>query len=140
MSRLTTLVPALILTVLPTGFAALPDAHRFDGKWLTTLSCPAYGNAMGFSWHWVSTVKDGGLHGLYGTAGQPASIQIDGNIAPNGTASLFAKGHTGAKQYVVGDLPVGADFSYNIDAHFEAVAGTGTRIEGRPCSYKFTRQ
>jgi len=137
MLRLATILPALILATLPN---ASPDTQRFDGKWQTTLSCPAFGNALGFSWQWVSTVKDGIIHGLYGTAGQPASIQIDGAIAPDGKASLFAKGHTGAKQYVVGDMPVGAQFRYNIDAHFEASTGTGTRIEGRPCSYKFARQ
>lgn len=34
----------------------------------------------------------------------------------------------------------GTKYGYNIDAHFEGTTGTGTRVEGRPCTLKFAKQ
>jgi hypothetical protein len=81
------------------------------------------------------------LHGLHGVAGQPSSLQIDGTIEPDGTGKLYAKGFTNSKEFVPGrDTPRGTEYDYNIDAHFGALMGTGTRVEGRPCSYQFVKQ
>ena len=45
------------------------------------------------------------------------------------------------EEYVPGrDTPKGTEFGYNIDAQFDSTAGTGTRVEGRPCSLKFAKQ
>jgi hypothetical protein len=117
------------------------DAQRFDGKWLTTVSCPAARDALGYSFQFLSTVRDGVFHGLHGTEGAPGSLQIDGTIPPDGNASLYAKGRTGSKEYVPGrDTPRGTEYGYNIEAHFDGSTGTGTRLEGRPCSLKFAKQ
>jgi hypothetical protein len=36
-------------------------ADRFDGKWLTTVSCEAARDALGYSFRFVSEIKDGNL-------------------------------------------------------------------------------
>ncbi len=63
---------ALCLILLP-GVALAADTRRFDGMWQTTVSCAAVRDALGYSYRFVSTVKDGVLHGLRGAAGQPGS-------------------------------------------------------------------
>lgn len=131
----------VMLVTLLSGFALASDPQKFDGKWLTTVSCANYRDALGFSYQFVSTVKDGVFHGVHGTEGEPGSLVIDGTIPPDGKASLYAKGRTGSKEYVPGrDTPKGTEYGYNIDAHFEDAMGTGTRVEGRSCSLKFAKQ
>ena len=62
------LLVALSLMLLPSA-ALAADTQRFDGMWQTTVSCPAARDALGYSFRFVSTVKDGVFHGLHGTAG-----------------------------------------------------------------------
>jgi len=134
------ILPAVLVMLLATVLSA-GDMQKFDGNWLTTVSCANYKDALGFSYQFVSTVKDGVLHGMHGTEGQPGSLAIDGTIQADGKAPLYAKGRTGSKPYVPGqDTPKGTEYGYNIDAHFEGAAGTGTRVEGRPCTLKFAKQ
>jgi hypothetical protein len=133
------LLVALALLLPAASLAA--DGQRFDGMWQTTVSCPAARDALGYSYRFISTVKDSGFHGLHGTAGQPGSLQIDGKIEADGTAKLYANGRTGSKEYVPGrDTPRGTEYGYNIDAKFDGTTGTGTRIEGRPCTFQFEKQ
>jgi hypothetical protein len=135
------MVPAVLTLVLFCGLSAAPDAQNFDGSWLTTVSCDAARDALGYSYQFVSIVKNGLLHGLYGTEGEPSSLKIDGTIASDGTGRLYAIGRTGSKEYVPGrDTPRGTQYSYNIEAHFAGATGSGRRIEGRPCTFAFTKQ
>ncbi len=128
------------LLVLP-GVARAADAHRFDGEWQTTVSCAASRGGLGYSFRFVSTVKDGVLHGLHGTAGEPGSLAIDGTIGEDGVGKLYANGRTGSKEFVPGrDTPRGTEYGYNIDAKFDGSKGTGTRVEGRPCTLEFEKQ
>ncbi|HEY1757312.1 MAG TPA: hypothetical protein VGG72_18205 [Bryobacteraceae bacterium] len=129
---------AIALTVLP---AISRAGEPFDGKWQTTLSCEAARDALGYSFRFISEVKNGKLRGLYGTEGKPSSLLIEGTVSPDGTAKLYATGHTGSKEYVPGrDTPRGSEYNYNIDAHFKDKAGTGTRVEGRACSLQFAKR
>jgi hypothetical protein len=140
MRYLKSILPAVLLIPLA-GVLLASDAQNFDGKWLTTVSCANYQDALGFSYQFVSIVKDGVFHGVHGTVGLAGSLVIDGTIAPDGKASLYAKGRTGSPQYVLGhDTPKGTEYGYNIDAHFEGSTGTGTRVEGRPCAMKFVKK
>jgi hypothetical protein len=133
-------MPAVVLTLL-SSFSFANDTQKFDGNWLTTVSCANYRDALGFSFQFVSAVKDGVFHGVHGTEGEPGSLVIDGTVPPDGKASLYAKGRTGSQQYVPGrDTPKGTEYGYHIDAHFEGTTGTGTRVEGRPCSLNFAKQ
>lgn len=123
------------------GVALAADMQKYDGTWQTTVSCEAARDALGYSFRFDSTVKDGVLHGLHGTEGEPSSLLIDGKIGADGVGKLYAKGRTGSKEYVPGrDTPRGTEYGYNIDAHFEDSTGTGTRVEGRPCTFKFEKQ
>ena len=115
--------------------------ENFDGKWQTTVSCSAARDALGYSFRFISDVKDGNLRGLHGTEGEPSSLLIEGKIDADGNGKLYATGRTGSKEYVPGrETPRGPEYSYNIDAHFKGKSGTGTRVEGRPCSFVFEKQ
>ncbi len=128
----------LVLLVSPSAVLA---GENFDGKWLTTVSCESARDALGYSFRFVSEAKDGNFRGLHGTEGQPSSLLIEGKIDADGGARLYATGRTGSKEYVPGrDTPRGTEYSYNIDAHFKDGRGTGTRVEGRPCSFQFEKQ
>ena len=137
------LSPILIAAVmlLPSALIANPGASdRFDGKWDTTLNCTPFQDAQGFTWHFMSEVKNEHLVGRYGTEGQPASIRIEGQLAEDGTGILHATGKTGVPQYVTGNLQRGSNIVYDIRAEFHERNGKGTRLEGRPCTYGFERQ
>jgi hypothetical protein len=134
----TRFLAALTLLILPSVSLA---GETFDGKWLTTVSCESARDALGYSFRFVSEVKDGNLRGLHGTEGQPSSLLIEGKIDADGTGKLYATGRTGSKEYVPGrDTSRGTEYSYSIEAHFKGTKGTGTRIEGRPCSFQFEKQ
>ncbi len=139
--RLARNVIAAVSLLLLSNALLANDAQKFDGQWLTTVSCANYRDALGFSYQFVSMVKDGVFHGVHGTEGEPGSLVIDGKIPDDGKASLYAKGRTGSKEYVPGrDTAKGTEYGYSIDAQFNGASGTGTRVEGRPCTLKFARQ
>jgi hypothetical protein len=127
---------------LSAGSAALADPpHRhFDGSWTTVLSCPNARGALGYSFEFPASITDDVLHAEKGIKGQPGWLQIDGVIGADGAANLYAKGLVGAAPYAVGDRPAGTEYAYHIDTHFAAAAGSGRRMEGRPCSVSFTRR
>jgi hypothetical protein len=138
--RAAALPAALALAFLP-GLSLAAGGQRFDGNWQTTVSCLDSRGGLGYSYRFLGVVKDGMFHGLHGTLGQPGSLQVDGPIAADGTGKLYAQGLTGSKEFVPGtDTPRGTDYGYHIDAHFGATAGTGNRVEGRPCSVEFEKQ
>src|SRR5580700_6029304 len=138
MRNATQILVAIALVVLP---AVSTAEESFDGKWQTTVSCESARDALGYSFRFVSEVKDGKFRGLHGTEGQPSSLLIEGKIDADGSAKLYATGRTGSREYVPGrDTPRGTEYSYNIDAHFKGSKGTGTRVEGRPCSFTFEKQ
>jgi hypothetical protein len=134
-------ISAVLALAVLAGISVAAHAQNFDGSWITTVSCEAARDALGYSFRFVSVVKNGVLRGLYGTEGQPASLKLDGTIAPDGTGRLYATGHTGSKEYVPGrDTPRGTEYSYNIEAHFTGLTGAGRRIEGRPCTLTFAKE
>ena len=99
------LLVAFVLLILP---GVLLGGEGYDGKWLTTVSCESARDALGYSFRFVSEVKDGNLRGLHGAEGQPSSLLIEGKIDADGTAKLYATGRTGSKEYVPGrDTPRG---------------------------------
>jgi hypothetical protein len=138
MRRPAGVLTAIALTVLS---SVSPAEESFDGKWLTTVSCEGARDALGYSFRFVSEVKKGKFRGLHGTERKPSSLLIEGTVGADGSGKLYATGRTGSKEYVPGrDTPRGTEYSYSIDAHFKGTTGTGTRIEGRPCSLQFEKQ
>jgi hypothetical protein len=119
--------------------AAPADASRFDGAWTVTVTCPDASGAMGFSYQFPGEVKAGQFHAERRPPGEAGRLTIDGPIAPDGAARLFANGVVGASQFAVGQRPKGTEYAYHIDAHFDGDQGAGKRIEGRPCDLTFRR-
>jgi hypothetical protein len=137
--KLSPLLIAAAMLLPGASVASEGISARFDGKWDTILNCTPFQDAQGFTWRFVSEVKNGHLVGHYGTVGQPASIWIEGNLADDGTGTLHATGRTGMPQYATGSPQRGSNIVYDIRAEFHEGHGTGIRLEGRPCTYEFDR-
>jgi hypothetical protein len=112
---------------------------RFDGLWQTTLSCTNANGALGYSFRFPSTVKNGVLHGEKGTAHEAGWLQIDGSLRSDGMADLYVEGLVGAAAFAVGQRPTGTPYGYHIEARFSGDRAEGHRIEGRPCTVLWTR-
>jgi len=129
----------------PAG-AGAQTASRFDGKWLTKLTCPAKGNTEGYTWQFPGVIQNGSYRGEHGTAGEPGYLLIEGKIAEDGGAKLSANGIVASRKYARGVLAhKGEDYSYNIKAQFKDAEGSGTRdaglgVIGRPCTFDFVKQ
>jgi hypothetical protein len=113
----------------------------FDGTWTTIVSCPNYADALGYTYDFQSTVKNGRLSGTQGSVGQAGSLHLEGTIDSDGDARLMATGSLGARNYTPGQqTPRGTNYAYEVAAHFGQRSGTGIRTAGRPCSLTFERQ
>ena len=129
-----------------TAGAGGQSSPGFDGKWLTKMACPAKGNTEGYTWQFAGVIENNAFRGEHGTAGEPGYLLIEGKIAKDGSAKLSATGIVASRNYARGVLAhKGEDYSYNIKAHFQDAAGTGTRdtglgVIGRPCTFDFTKQ
>jgi hypothetical protein len=113
---------------------------RFDGVWVTVLSCAASAGAVPYSYEFPSTVTNGVLHGERGVKGAPGWLQLDGRILPDGSADLSAHGLVGRERAAVGQRPPGTPYKYRIDAQFSESSGAGHRVEGRTCKVSFNRK
>jgi hypothetical protein len=85
-------------------------------------------------------VKNDLLHGEKGTKGEAGWLQLDGKILRDGSANIYADGLVGAAPFAVGQRPAGTAYGYHIDAKFSDTTGSGSRVEGRPCTVSFTKQ
>jgi hypothetical protein len=119
---------------------AYGDEHHFDGVWDTVLSCSNSNGALGYSFEFDSIVKNSALHGEKGVKDQPGWLQLDGNISPDGSASLYVTGRVGAAAFAVGQRPAGTEYGYHVEAKLDNALGTGKRVEGRPCTVVFTKR
>jgi len=132
------------LLMLLAGVSAAGE--RFDGNWLTKLTCPPKGNTEGYTWEFPSVIQNSNLHGERGTAGEPGYLLIEGKIAADGSAKLSASGIIASRKYARGiTAHQGGDYSYDIKAQFKEKEGTGVRnvgmgFVGRPCTFDFVKQ
>jgi hypothetical protein len=145
-----------VATILVVGSIALAQsapavpqtatAVRFDGKWLTKLTCPEKGSTQGYTWQIESVIQNSNFHGEHGTAGEPGYLLIEGRISADGGAKLYATGIVASRKYARGVFAhKGEDYNYDIKAQFGETEGAGTRnaglgIVGRPCTFEFARQ
>jgi hypothetical protein len=138
---------AVVFLILCTasGISAQADEKagstlQFDGLWQTTLSCENSHGALGYSFRFASTIKNGVLHGEKGTAHEAGWLQIDGSLNSDGAADLYVDGLVGASAAAVGQRPAGTAYGYHIAARFLGDRAEGHRVEGRPCTVIFTRE
>jgi len=135
---------AVLLTLCAFGISAHADEKsrntQFDGVWQTTLSCVNSNGALGYSFRFPSTIKDGVLHGEKGSPHEAGWLHIDGSLSLDGVADLYVDGLVGASAAAVGQRPVGTAYSYHVAARFSADRAEGHRVEGRPCTVIFTRE
>ena len=137
-----------VLLVLGVGLLsasiARPDNKAkdrpFDGIWQTTLSCVNASGALGYSFKFPSSIKEGVLHGQKGTPHEAGWLVIDGPVAANGAADLYVDGLVGASATAVGQRAAGTQYGYHVSAQFTADRGEGHRVEGRPCTVVFERE
>jgi hypothetical protein len=121
-------------------------AARFDGKWLTKLTCPPKGNTEGYTLQFDSVIENSNYRGERGTAGEGGYLLVEGKIAKDGSAKLEANGIVAARKYARGPLAhEGEEYSYKVKAQFQDTEGTGTRDEGlgivgRACKFEFVKQ
>lgn len=119
---------------------------RFDGKWLTKLTCPPKGNTEGYTWEFPSMISDNNFRGEHGAAGEPGYLLIEGKIAEDGSAKLLANGIVKSRQYARGVFAhEGGNYSYDVKSQFKETEGTGTKsaglgIMGRTCTFEFAKQ
>ena len=122
------------------------SAPRFDGNWITKLTCPAKGNTEGYTWKFASVIQNSNFRGEHGTAGEPGYLLVEGKIAPDGSAKLSANGIVASRNYARGVFArKGEEYSYDVKAQFKETEGTGTKsaglgIVGRACSFDFVKQ
>jgi hypothetical protein len=69
-------VAAVVMLFLPSAVSPAADTQSFDGSWLTTVSCDAARDALGYSYQFVSIVRNGVLHGLHGTETAPRVSRV----------------------------------------------------------------
>lgn len=135
---------AVVLALCVAAFGARADEKAgktpFDGVWQTTLSCENSHGALGYSFRFASTVKNGTLHGEKGTAHEAGWLSIDGTLTFDGAADLYVDGLVGASAAAVGQRPAGTQYGYHVAARFTPDRGEGHRVEGRPCTVIFTRE
>ncbi len=137
------LLLVIALIFLP---AASFGSERFDGNWLTKLTCPPKGNTEGYTWQFPSIIQNSIFRGERGAAGQPGYFVIEGPIASDGSAKLAANGIAASREYARGVFAhQGESYSYDIKAQFQETTGTGTKgqglgIVGRTCTLEFTKQ
>jgi len=122
------------------------SSTRFDGQWLTKLTCPPKGNTEGYTWQFDSAIQNSNFRGERGTAGEGGYFVLEGKIGADGSAKLEASGIVASRKYARGPFAhKGEEYSYKIKAQFQDTEGTGTRDEGlgivgRACKFDFTKQ
>ena len=128
----------------PSASPPSASATRFDGVWDTTVTCSDVnenGNRVkGYVLQFPVEVKDGNVHGLYGTDNAPTRLKLEGRIESDGSARLVARGLTGDPDYSLGRVQRSSPYVYSVKAHFEETRGSGQRVELRPCQLTFAKR
>ena len=93
----------------------------------------------GYRYEFAATVTNGVLRSRHLDDDSPGLLSIEGRIAPDGSATLRARGRTGNPEYAARQPGSGTPYSYRIAARFEPTVGSGERIETRVCHFAFRR-
>ena len=120
MRKLGFVLAAFILIGANDALAQSAPAGRFDGNWLTKLTCPPKGNTEGYTWEIPSVIQNSSFRGERGTAGEGGYLLIEGKIAEDGKAKLSANGIVASRKYARGVFAHKVEeYNYNIKAQFK---------------------
>jgi class 3 adenylate cyclase/F0F1-type ATP synthase membrane subunit b/b' len=132
--------PATAETPAKVATTGLGSAGSFDGTWNVTIVCAASSDgALGYTFEFPAQVKDGFLRGDQGIEGNSSWLRLQGQIQPDGSATLNASGLTGDAKFS-GGYGKGTPYGYLATARFEGSHGTGRRLAGRTCDLRFAKQ
>jgi hypothetical protein len=127
-----------ILVLAPIASA---EAASFDGTWSVLQVCEATKEgARGYTWRYDADVKQGHLLGHYRNKGQSPSLTLEGQIQPDGTATLQADGISADSDHNINFAPPQTPISFRVSARFDGKQGSGTRLGVRPCKFTFSKQ
>jgi hypothetical protein len=116
------------------------EAASFDGTWSVLQVCDSTREgARGYTWRYDAAVKDGHLVGHYRNKGQSPSLTLEGQINPDGAATLVAEGISADSDHNIKFAPPMSPISFRVAAKFEATAGTGNRLGVRSCTFTFSK-
>jgi hypothetical protein len=128
------------LLILSAAWFSAAHAGSFDGTWSVLQACEAtQEGARGYTWRYDATVTDGHLVGHYRNKGQSPSLTLEGQINPDGTATLAAEGISASSDYNIKFAPPQTPISFRVAAKFGATTGTGDRLGVRSCKFTFSK-
>jgi hypothetical protein len=125
----------------PVSPASVATTNRFDGDWTIRVECPADSSgAPGRAYDFPASILNGHLFGSRGPQGAPGSVQVEGNIGPDGEGRFQAHGRTGGPEDAGPRVAPGTAYSYDIEAHFDDAKGAGRRLQDSACLLTFARR
>jgi hypothetical protein len=131
----------IVATILAFAGGSTAEAASFDGTWSVLEVCDStQEGARGYTWRYDATVKDGHLLGHYRNPGQSPSLTLEGQINPDGTATLVAQGISAGSDHNIKFAPPQTPISFQVAAKFEAATGSGSRLGVRSCKFTFKKQ
>ena len=131
---------ALIFVTAQALAAAQPT--QFDGSWNVVMSCPPHNEedeAKGYTHRFPAEVADGQLRAVHGAEGEPGWHLLTGRIAEDGSATLRLDGIVNSPDHAINNAQRGKAYRYTVRAQFEQASGTGQRMTGRVCQFRFSR-
>jgi hypothetical protein len=128
-------------SVVGLAASSAAEAASFDGTWSVLQVCDStQEGARGYTWRYDAAVKDGHLVGHYRNPGQSPSLTLEGQINPDGTATLVAQGISADSDHNIKFAPPQTPISFRVAAKFEAATGSGSRLGVRSCKFTFKKQ
>jgi hypothetical protein len=135
-------IPGAIFAAIVLG-PALAAAASFDGTWSVVEVCDASKEGgRGYTWRYDVTIANGHLVGHRGTirGSEQSQFTLEGDVRPDGTATLTGQGVSENSDYNVHFAQKGARIYYKVAAKFAATQGTGDRLGERRCKFTFAKQ
>ena len=132
----------LLAAMLATPMFSTAQPSKFDGAWNVTLTCPPHhkdDDAKGYTHRFPAEIVNGRVRGIHGQEGEPGWHLLTGSVAADGSATLRLDGIVNNEEYAINNAERGKSYRYRVHAQFEQSSGTGERLTGRTCHFRFSR-
>ena len=107
------------------------------------MTCPPHNeaadDAKGYTHRFPGEVVGGQFRATHGTEGQPGWHFLHGTVRSDGSANLRLDGIVNNPPYAINEARRGKPYSYRLKAQFDETIGTGQRLTGRVCEFRFAR-